>query len=68
MSTEARDEMAKRATEANHRLSGAYEVMKATPCPWPAEIEANWQRMSRRCDRRWAAWKRLAAAANRVAP
>lgn len=59
------DEMAQRMTSASHRLSGAAEVMRYVPFPWPAEVEAEWQRMSRRFDRRHAAWMRLAVARNR---
>lgn len=61
----AADAMAHRLSEAADQLSGASEVMQGTSFPWPPKIEANWQRMHRRCGRRRAAWQRLAAARNR---
>ena len=61
----AADAMAQRQACAAHELQGAAQIMKDYPSPWPPQVEANWQRMSRRCDRRWAAWRRLAAAASR---
>lgn len=61
----AADKMVQRQAQAAHELSGAAQVMQGWSGPWPPAIEANWQRISRRCDRRWAAWKRLAAAASR---
>jgi hypothetical protein len=63
---DACEEMAQRMTEANYHLIGANELMRHVPWPWPDAAEAQWQRMQRRCDRRHAAWRRLAAAANRT--
>ena len=63
--SEAVDEMARRMTKAGDELHGASLILEGTSFPWPPEIEANWQRMVRRTERRWAAWKRLAAARNR---
>ncbi len=66
--TAARDEMARRSIQAAHELHGASLLMQNYPRSWPAELDTQWHRMVRRTERRSAAWKRLAAAANRATP
>ena len=65
--TQARDEMGRRAVQAAHELHGASLLMQNYPRSWPAELDAQWDRMVRRHERRSIAWLRLASAALRAA-
>lgn len=59
------ERMGLRADRAAAQADGAWQVLRAMPCPWPAEAEAVWDRLERRATRRQRAWQRLFLAQNR---